>query len=360
MTITRARALDLLDETERKRHDRFKSPKRQGEFAITRALLRMVVASVLRSDPASVAFAHTEHGKPYLPDHPVHFNVTHSADMALIAVSPDFAIGVDIECHRPRENFQKMAKRFFSPAEFDALMKLPADKQFRAFHTIWTRKEAFVKAIAKGITLGLDQFTVNVDPDEPACLMHKPDHITETWALHIWSISDTFKKKILDEKIEDTAGSYAWADDHQTIFYVKRDETTLRAFAGLDREWDEWIRWFRELPFYLDLGNLRVVHATWHRDSIRFLKGKSLADDDFLKSSVCPDTPEFESVEIVLKGLEIPLPDGNFYEDKQGFRRSCSRVKWWECPDTLSYRDAVFPFCDTVSDDLIDRFRLDL
>ncbi|MAX27386.1 MAG: hypothetical protein CMJ19_23055 [Phycisphaeraceae bacterium] len=182
--ITRARALDLLDETERKRHDRFKSPKRQGEFAITRALLRMVVASVLRSDPASVAFAHTEHGKPYLPDHPVHFNVTHSADMALIAVSPDFAIGVDIECHRPRENFQKMAKRFFSPAEFDALMKLPADKQFRAFHTIWTRKEAFVKAIAKGITLGLDQFTVNVDPDEPACLMHKPDHITETWALH--------------------------------------------------------------------------------------------------------------------------------------------------------------------------------
>ncbi|MAS96905.1 MAG: phosphoesterase [Verrucomicrobiales bacterium] len=152
----------------------------------------------------------------------------------------------------------------------------------------------------------------------------------------------------------DGKGDYLRSHTYKDGKNIKQHETTLRAFAGLDREWDEWIRWFRELPFYLDLGNLRVVHATWHRDSIRFLKGKSLADDDFLKSSVCPDTPEFESVEIVLKGLEIPLPDGNFYEDKQGFRRSCSRVKWWECPDTLSYRDAVFPFCDTVSDDLID------
>jgi 4'-phosphopantetheinyl transferase len=182
--VNLSRALSLLDDGERKRHDRFKSPQRQGEFAITRAVLRMVIASVLRCDPASITFAHTEHGKPYLPNHPVHFNVTHSADLALIAVSPDLALGVDIECHRPRENFQKMAKRFFAPVEYDALMQLPTEKQFRAFHSIWTRKEAFVKAIAKGIALGLDQFAVNADPDEPAKLLQYPQHIPQAWVLH--------------------------------------------------------------------------------------------------------------------------------------------------------------------------------
>lgn len=181
--ITWQYAHSLLDESERQRVDRFKSPQRQREFAITRTVLRMVIASIRRIAPQQVTFEHNAQGKPFLFNHPVYFNVTHSHEIALIAICLDMPLGVDIEHIHDRENFGKLAKRFFAPGEYDALIALPPDIQLLAFHAIWTRKEAFVKATAKGIALGLDQFEVNVDPSSPATLKINHPAITDTWLL---------------------------------------------------------------------------------------------------------------------------------------------------------------------------------
>jgi 4'-phosphopantetheinyl transferase len=181
--ITIDRAKTYLSDMERDRVERFKSPQRQREFTLTRALLRMVLASVIRIDPLALHFEHTSQGKPFLPDDTVHFNVTHSHDIALIAVSPDLPLGVDIEYMQPRDAFMKLAQRFFAPAEFEAVCQLPQSLQLAAFHATWTRKEAFVKATAKGIALGLDRFEVSVDPQAEAKLLKCPAEITEPWHL---------------------------------------------------------------------------------------------------------------------------------------------------------------------------------
>lgn len=179
------RARHSLTDAERQSMDRFKSPTKQREFAITRAMLRMILASVIRTDPLALAlaFEHTAHGKPLLPNHPVHFNVTHSHQIALIAVSPDLPLGVDIEYVQGRRELIKLAQRFFAPAEYEAILAMDPTCIEQAFHATWTRKEAFVKAVGQGIALGLDRFEVSVDPTTPAMLHKVPPEITTPWNL---------------------------------------------------------------------------------------------------------------------------------------------------------------------------------
>jgi 4'-phosphopantetheinyl transferase len=76
-----------------------------------------------------------------------------------------------VEYLRPRSDLLSLARRFFSPREADTLANLPADLQTTAFHACWTRKEAFVKAKGQGLSLGLDQFEVSLEPGEPAALL---------------------------------------------------------------------------------------------------------------------------------------------------------------------------------------------
>jgi 4'-phosphopantetheinyl transferase len=65
-----------------------------------------------------------------------------------------------------------MAERFFTPAEAAALRSLPADRSSEAFFHIWTRKEAFLKALGLGLSHGLERFAVAVPPDEPVRILH--------------------------------------------------------------------------------------------------------------------------------------------------------------------------------------------
>lgn len=110
-----------------------------------------------------------------------------------------------------------------------------------------------------------------------------------------------------------------------------------------------WLPWLKSLPVSLDLGGFRAVHACWHPDHLALLAGRSLADDDFLIACADKDNPEGEAIEAVLKGIEVPLPDGHFFTDHTGTQRSQFRARWWEAPasDTLC-RDLVFPASDQI------------
>lgn len=129
---------------------------------------------------------------------------------------------------------------------------------------------------------------------------------------------------------------------------VIQHQATLDAFTGREEEWEEWLAWFRKLPFALDLGGLRAVHATWSPSILRFLADKSLEDSEFLMASAEKGSPEFAAIETVLKGIELPLPKGHSFTDKQGILRPNIRVRWWEQPHGKTYREIVFPDCDTV------------
>ena len=112
-----------------------------------------------------------------MKDHPsLHFNLSHSGDLALIAVGRDAPIGVDIEQVRCIEDADAIAQRFFAPREVDVYMSIPERNRRVPFFNSWTRKEAVAKATGDGLSLALDRIEVSMLPGEPArVLAHGSD-----------------------------------------------------------------------------------------------------------------------------------------------------------------------------------------
>ena len=165
----------MLSDDERERADRFRFTAKRNEYVISRGLLRRVLAQTLGGTPERFVFTYGSHGKPALSEiwdgKAISFNVSHSHNLALVAVSLERAVGVDVEHMRSEVECENLAQRFFSPNERTALMSLPGQDRTKAFFVCWTRKEAFIKAVGKGLSLGLDQFDVSLRPGDPAALL---------------------------------------------------------------------------------------------------------------------------------------------------------------------------------------------
>ncbi len=123
---------------------------------------------------------------------------------------------------------------------------------------------------------------------------------------------------------------------------------TLEAFADNADEWRDYLAWFRTLPLFLDLPEFRVVHACWDEKSMAVLNGRDRLDEATLHKAARKGTPEYESVEILLKGKEIELPNGYRFSDKHGFSRSKIRTRWWKSGEALTFRELVFPHADDI------------
>jgi 4'-phosphopantetheinyl transferase len=114
------------------------------------------------------------------------FNLAHSGDLALVAVAEYGELGIDVEGVRPKVSEEGIAERFFSAREVNAIRSLPPASQADAFFRCWTRKEAFIKAVGKGLSFGLGQFTVSVAANAPAALLETAFDPSEarSWTLH--------------------------------------------------------------------------------------------------------------------------------------------------------------------------------
>ena len=113
-------------------------------------------------------------------------------------------------------------------------------------------------------------------------------------------------------------------------------------------EWAVWLDWFKALPLFLDLGDVRIIHACWHAEQIAFLNGDNRLTDELLFKSAAPGTPEYRAVDTLLKGPEIRLPDGYNFTDKGGIVRRDIRVKWWLGGEGHTFHSLCMPECDTV------------
>jgi 4'-phosphopantetheinyl transferase len=154
--------LALLCSEEQGRAARFVRASDRRRFARCRAALREILGRLLMEPPGSLRFRATGQGKPELDDRPaedeshtdrlsVRFNVSHSADLALIAVSRGSEVGVDLERVRPIGEATRIVASFFSPAEQAEFAAIPHAAQPHAFHRGWTRKEALLKGLGVGI-----------------------------------------------------------------------------------------------------------------------------------------------------------------------------------------------------------------
>jgi hypothetical protein len=108
----------------------------------------------------------------------------------------------------------------------------------------------------------------------------------------------------------------------------------LAAYEDDQPAYEDVITWFRTLPLWLDLGEIRVVHACWDRKHIekieQYQNGSALLGDQLLHASCHVDNWQFDAVETLLKGREVPLPENHFFHDKDGHIRRHIRIRWWD------------------------------
>lgn len=179
----------LLASDERERADRFHFSIHRQRFVAGRAALRCLLGRILCRAPEELIFDYSRYGKPSLagasgPDD-LRFNTSNSEDLALIAVSREREVGVDLEFMRDGRRLDGIAERFFASGEVETLLALEPGRRRVAFYACWTRKEAYIKAVGAGLSMPLDAFEVSLAPDEAVALLmthHDPAEVVR-WSM---------------------------------------------------------------------------------------------------------------------------------------------------------------------------------
>lgn len=190
-----ASAKKVLTASECARAERFVRPGLHDEFVLAHAALRRVLAAALgHPEPKAIALTTGAHGKPALADAALQFNLSHSGEWALIAVTPQRVVGVDIERARPLRDVAALAKTAFSSVEQAAVAQADQDAaRHRRFFRTWACKEAYIKAHGLGLAMPLDQFDIDTPHDGPARLAATRPDATEKDRWWLRELTDTSK-----------------------------------------------------------------------------------------------------------------------------------------------------------------------
>jgi 4'-phosphopantetheinyl transferase len=137
---------DELDAREKARAERFRFDHHRRRYVAGHAAFRRILAQYIGVPAAQLSFAYGEHGKPYLPGSRLQFNMSDSGELALVGVTLDAEIGVDIERIRPFDSAVALAERFLPEADAIEVRKNPA-----SFFRFWTRHEAWLKCTGVGL-----------------------------------------------------------------------------------------------------------------------------------------------------------------------------------------------------------------
>lgn len=172
-----------LGSDERQRASRFLREDDRRRFVLARGLVRAVLGRVTGIAPAALAFDVQPHGKPVLRDGGVHFNLSHTRGMIALALSREVEVGVDVEAIDRRLDPLRLAARNFSASENAALADAEASQQPARFIEIWTLKEAYVKALGRGLQHDLRSFSASLAP--PSIIDHV-DGVDRPAACRCW------------------------------------------------------------------------------------------------------------------------------------------------------------------------------
>jgi 4'-phosphopantetheinyl transferase len=151
----------FLSKDEQKKAKTFKRQDLQKKYIYTRAVLRKFLASYINIQPEDLDIKTNQYGKPFLAKGGLYFNLSHTGNKLVIAISNIDNIGIDLEQCRHRKNLPGLVNKCFSKEESAFWHSLPEEKKINIFFQFWVKKEAFVKAVGRGISMGLNQCIIN-------------------------------------------------------------------------------------------------------------------------------------------------------------------------------------------------------
>lgn len=158
----------LLSDAERTRLGRFTLPNLQHNYLVTRAMVRSCLSFYADVKPQQWKFDCDEHGKPFISnaDTSLMFNLSHSGGRAVLAVTHEHQVGVDVEQLSHKRDWLGIAKHYFNSSEYELIMSTPETTKCALFFRLWTLKEAYLKARGTGISTGLDKISFDFCADK--------------------------------------------------------------------------------------------------------------------------------------------------------------------------------------------------
>lgn len=160
-------------------------PPGGGTRQATQALLLQLLSAYAGRRLPAQALELGEHGKPYLREGGLAFNLSHSGDAALVALASGGELGVDLERRGRRRNHLALAERYFCASEAQALARCAVESREALFLELWTAKEAVLKALGRGLAFGLNRLEFALEPPPPRLLRIDPSAgPLEEWQVH--------------------------------------------------------------------------------------------------------------------------------------------------------------------------------
>lgn len=158
--ISKLRNCLAIDEIERANRFLFKAD--QDQFIFCRGVLRLILSNYLSCAPAMVCFEYGTKGKPRLSalhhNMRIEFNLSHTKDYALIAITGSRQLGIDIEYNRSIANLESLLTTTLAKNEINFIKFLPISLQRKAFLHYWTQKEAFTKSLGAGLENSMSEY----------------------------------------------------------------------------------------------------------------------------------------------------------------------------------------------------------
>lgn len=195
----------ILSREEKDRADSFLLDRDRHRFIFFRGTLRTILAHLVCCAPDELQFDYTAFGKPFIAasclGEGLHFNISHSDELGLVAVIRERRIGVDIEMIRPALTGDDLAERFFSPPEVKQLRNLSGPAQAAFFFSCWTRREAYAKALGIGLSQSFGVSDMPVEPGQPNELKNVEEwgKRHENWYLQELEVGGPFRAALAVE-----------------------------------------------------------------------------------------------------------------------------------------------------------------
>jgi 4'-phosphopantetheinyl transferase len=214
--VTARSEASVLSADEIVRASRFHFEKDRIYFTRCRSALRSLLATYLVIPATEIRFEYLTSGKPQLAadqnPQALQFNVSHSANIALIAVGSAHRLGIDIERIRSDVDTAALAERFFSLRERAGLEALPNHLRVTGFFACWTRKEAFLKATGDGLSFPLVDFSVTTHPDLDPALeeLQGNTEAGKQWFLADLSVCDGYRATAAFDHARSQLETFVW------------------------------------------------------------------------------------------------------------------------------------------------------
>jgi 4'-phosphopantetheinyl transferase len=205
-----AKLHEFLSEDEQAKAQKFANATLKNQFIVGRGYLRHILSQYAPVVPEQLQFSTGKWGKPTLADFPtIQFNLAHSKNLAIYAVTYRREVGIDLEFLRPVSNYAAIAQRHFSKNELTQFLVKPADQRDLAFFIGWTRKEAYIKAIGQGLAFPLENFEVSLEFSSETKIVYSsksPDE-AERWSVLTFVPLENYLASVI---VEGQALSYSF------------------------------------------------------------------------------------------------------------------------------------------------------